>query len=82
MFTTPRQRIRAHLRVYAALPPHDECRRLRESARVSQAVVARAVGVSASAVGAWERGERRPSPAVAGRYAEVLSELRRAVSAV
>lgn len=48
---------------------------VREKAGVSRAAVARAIGVDESAVWRWEHGARRPRPAAAQRYAEVLRAL-------
>jgi transcriptional regulator with XRE-family HTH domain len=45
---------------------------LREHLGLSQAVVARAVGVDQSAVSRWESGKARPRPAHAVRLAEIL----------
>lgn len=38
-----------------------EIKNLRESAGVSQAVLAKVLNVTTNAVGQWERGEKRPS---------------------
>jgi transcriptional regulator with XRE-family HTH domain len=53
-------------------------RSIREKAHLTQAEVARAVGVSPSAVAQWEGGRRVPSGDAASRYAEFLWDLDRA----
>jgi transcriptional regulator with XRE-family HTH domain len=55
--------------------------KLREAARLSQADVARAIGVSPSTVSRWEAGERLPRGKAARRYAEFLNALRARTSA-
>lgn len=49
-------------------------KRLREEAHLSLADVGRACGTDAATVWHWERG-RRPSAALAMRYADLLGEL-------
>jgi transcriptional regulator with XRE-family HTH domain len=51
---------------------------LRREAQLSQAEVARAVGVTAAAVSRWESGQRSPSGDLAVRYAELLRVIERA----
>ena len=48
---------------------------IRRSARLSQADVARELGVTTSAVCKWERGDRVPRAAVAAKYAQLLRQL-------
>lgn len=55
-----------------------DARRLRELARLSQSEVGRSVGVDASTVARWERGERLPRGEAAIRYARLLDRLQRA----
>jgi len=53
-----------------------EARRIREAAGLSLENVAMEIGVSASAVYRWERGDRVPRGRAAGEYAELLLRLR------
>jgi putative transcriptional regulator len=41
----------------------EDIRRIRDEAGVSQAVLARVLNVTTSAVGQWERGEKKPQGA-------------------
>lgn len=52
-----------------------EARRLREDAGLSLTEVAKAIGVTASAVSQWESGRRRPRGIAALKYAAVLASL-------
>ena len=54
-----------------------EGRRLRESAGLSLAEAAREIGVTASGLGRYERGERSPRPEIAADYARLLAQLER-----
>ncbi len=54
-----------------------EAREIRRKARVSQAEVAAAVGVTVAAVSRWESGSRCPGTDLAARYARVLDALQR-----
>ncbi|WP_326770481.1 helix-turn-helix domain-containing protein (plasmid) [Streptomyces sp. NBC_01591] len=56
------------------LPPPDVRRELREQARLSQAQVARALGVGPSTVGGWENG-RDPADEIRAKYAYLLDGL-------
>ena len=58
------------------LPPPAERRRLRRKTGVSTLDIARALGVTPQAVGAWERGERTPSRELLPRYLEILRIVR------
>lgn len=49
--------------------------RIRLAAGLSQAEIARAVGVTASAVSQWEAGNRRPRGDTARRYAHLIDVL-------
>jgi transcriptional regulator with XRE-family HTH domain len=53
-------------------------RTLREQRKLSQADVARALGVTESAVSRWESGARRPAREEALRLAALLAVLERA----
>jgi DNA-binding transcriptional regulator YiaG len=57
------------------LPPPAERRRIREDAGISQHEVAKALGVSWTAVYRWERGSRPREHEAA--YGQLLDELRR-----
>ena len=70
--------IRERVRELQELPPPPERRRLRVRAGVSLLDVAAAVGVSHTAISAWERGLRTPNRRLLPRYLEVLSILREA----
>ena len=54
-----------------------EARRIRTAALLSQADIASAIGVDASTVARWEKGERLPSATLAARYRSVLTLLAR-----
>ncbi len=53
-------------------------REIRELARLSQAEVAAAIGVSQPTVAGWEAGRRRPHGEPAARYADLLARLEQA----
>ncbi|MFF1381623.1 helix-turn-helix domain-containing protein [Streptomyces sp. NPDC058308] len=57
------------------LPPAEERRRLREALNLSQAQVARAIGVSPNTVGGWESG-REPTGGIREKYAYFLDSAR------
>ncbi|MET9378529.1 helix-turn-helix transcriptional regulator [Streptomyces sp. NPDC002992] len=63
----------------AELPAPEERVRLRETARLSKAQVARALGVSPTTLGAWEAG-REPTGEPRTRYAYLLDGLREKLS--
>jgi transcriptional regulator with XRE-family HTH domain len=52
-------------------------RELRERAGLSLAEAARELGITASGLGRYERGERSPRPAIAAGYARLLARLER-----
>ncbi|MDX3457819.1 helix-turn-helix domain-containing protein [Streptomyces sp. ME02-8801-2C] len=64
------------------LPPPAERRRLRESQSLTQAQVARRVGVSRETVRAWETGRTTPRGRKAQTYATLLAAARRPSAAV
>jgi DNA-binding transcriptional regulator YiaG len=66
------------VRARRVLPPAAERRRIREQAGVSQHEVAKALGVSWTAVYRWEQGSRPREHEAA--YAELLAELQRIAS--
>jgi DNA-binding transcriptional regulator YiaG len=51
---------------------------IRKRAKLSLAVVGRSIGAHSSAVGRWERGERRPVGEPADRYLDLLQRLAKA----
>jgi transcriptional regulator with XRE-family HTH domain len=53
-------------------------REVRERARLSQAEVAEAVGVTQPTVAGWESGRRKPHGDRAARYADLLARLEQA----
>ncbi|WP_236655341.1 helix-turn-helix domain-containing protein [Streptacidiphilus carbonis] len=67
--------------MHADLPTPAQRRALREAAGLSQAEVARIVGVTTAAVGHWETGVRQTprNPTVFERYVQVLRALREAI---
>ena len=58
-----------------SLPEPAERRCLREAARLTQAEVARALGVSTASVGRWEAGSRTPDRHHVNAYARFLVRL-------
>ncbi|MFW3172569.1 helix-turn-helix domain-containing protein [Geodermatophilus sp. CPCC 206100] len=64
-----------------ALLASGEARRIRLAAGLSVGQVAADIGVSASAIQRWERGERVPRTRAAGDYAELLVRLRNTMEA-
>jgi transcriptional regulator with XRE-family HTH domain len=67
------------VRARRALPPAAERRRIRVAAGVSQHEVAKALGVSWTAIYRWEQGSRPREHEAA--YAQLLEELKRAAAA-
>ena len=67
-------------RLRRRLPPPALRRAVRQSAGMSAAQVATALGVTRQAVSAWERGTRCPRGEMLEAYVAVLDELRRAAS--
>lgn len=55
--------------------------KLRESAGLSQAEIARVARVSMASVSRWEAGKRRPTGDAAIRYAKTLRSIRRRLAA-
>jgi transcriptional regulator with XRE-family HTH domain len=55
-------------------------RTVRRLARLSQADIAKALGVRRSSVCRWESGERAPRGAIAENYAAILDALAREVA--
>jgi len=66
------------LRARRELPPPAMRRALRQAARLSQADVAREIGVSSAAVAYWEAGRRFPRPENLAAYVRALRILREA----
>jgi len=56
-----------------------EAEKIRKKSGLPLAVVGRSVGAHASAVGRWERGERRPLGESAARYLDLLQRLGKAL---
>jgi DNA-binding XRE family transcriptional regulator len=70
-------RVEQEIRVIGGLPPISERRALRESAGLSQARLARAVGVSRNAISQWESGARKvPRGPLLDKYVRALDALR------
>ena len=72
--------LRDQVTAQATLPAPHTCRGIREAARISQATVAREVGVSAQCIGHWEAGRRRPNGTHVVAYVRLLAMLRDVVS--
>lgn len=73
--------VRERVEMHADLPTPAQRRALREAAGLSQAELARIVGVSTGAVGHWETGARKTprNPNVFDRYVQALRALREAI---
>lgn len=69
----------AWLRTFMEQP--GAARSLRQSSGLSETDVATAIGVTASAVGRWERGERIPRGPRAVDYARLLQRLQKRLAA-
>jgi DNA-binding transcriptional regulator YiaG len=63
------------VRAQRRLPAPAVRREIRERVGLSQADVARALGVTREAVAYWERGQRVPKAGTAARYLELLDRL-------
>jgi DNA-binding transcriptional regulator YiaG len=74
---TATEQLLAQVRARRILPPAAERRRIREDAHVSQHEIAKAVGVSWTAVYRWEQGSRPRLREHEIRYADLLADLRR-----
>jgi DNA-binding transcriptional regulator YiaG len=61
------------------LPPPRARRRLRERSGVSQAAIARALGVDRATVSRWETGAREPDDQRLSPYLDALNRLAREV---
>lgn len=59
------------------LTSNGTARDIRLAARLSQSDIARSIGVDASTVARWERGERLPRGTAAMSYARLLNRLAR-----
>jgi len=62
-----------------SLPVPERRRSIRQSAKLTQAEVATAIGVDRVAVSRWERGESAPRGASFERYVTLLDRLQREV---
>ena len=71
--------IRDRIRELRALPSPAERRRIRVDAGVSLLDVAAVLGVSHTAVSAWERGLRTPNRRLLGPYLQVLRVMQEAL---
>ena len=76
MDTLSRDALLEHVRSQRRLPLPSHRRRIREEAGVSLRAVAAVLGVTHTAVAAWERGATPREHS--GEYADLLDELRRA----
>ena len=77
--TAAEKQLLEQVRARRVLPPSDERRRIREAAHVSQHELAKALGVSWTAIYRWEQGSRPRQREHEIRYAELLAQLRRLV---
>lgn len=64
-----------------SLPTPAVARALRQSAGISQARLALAVGVTKATIARWEGASRQPSGEHRARYAAALTELQEALAA-
>ena len=62
-------------RLRQSLPPRAKRRLLRESAEVSQATLAKALGVDRATISRWESGAREPGGAHLAAYLQALERL-------
>ncbi|MFJ9536635.1 helix-turn-helix transcriptional regulator [Streptomyces sp. NPDC101225] len=76
MQSTVADKIRSRKRVRRSIPAPAERRQIREDAKLTQAEVADAVGVTPQAVALWESGRRTPRGQLFDRYAEALTAMR------
>ena len=74
---TEAEQLLEQVRARRLLPPEDERRRIRVDAHVSQHEMARALGVSWTAIWRWENGSRPRQRAHEIAYADLLAELKR-----
>ena len=78
MKTTAEHRMALLLMQARAMAKDGRARQLRTQARLTQAEVGAACGVTAEAVNRWEAGTRTPSGEPGRRYAALLADLERA----
>ena len=76
--TTAQSELLERVRARRTLPVTEERRRIREAANVTQHELARALGVSWTAIYRWERGSRPRAREHEVAYADLLLELKRA----
>lgn len=77
LLTRGEQELLERVRARRVLPVADERRRIRTAAHVTQRELARALGVSWTAIQRWEAGSRPRQREHEIRYAEMLGELAR-----
>jgi DNA-binding transcriptional regulator YiaG len=78
--TTPQEELLVRVRARRVLPIPAERRQIREEARVTQHELARALGVSWTAIWRWEQGARPRNPEHEVAYSELLRQLRDAAA--
>lgn len=71
--------LQAQIRSAHALPTPTACRAIREAARVSQADVARTLGVARETVYRWENGIREPRGSRLRDYVALLEMMQREI---
>lgn len=57
------------------------CKEVRTRAGLTRAVIARSVGTHPTAIGRWERGERRPTGDAGRAYFDLINRLAKAQEA-
>lgn len=75
--TTPAEQLLSDVRVARELPSPSTARFIRQTARVSQSAMARALEVDRTTLARWEAGAMKPRPAQMRRWSDLLAALQR-----